>query len=104
MKKCSYCGRENEDSAASCRECGTEQFKDAADLLSKPWPRHWESWLQDNFAHYRLLSGPEKIRIRNVSRVLIEQKAWEGCNGLEVTEEMKLAISAQAALLLLGLE
>ena len=23
MKKCSYCGRENEDGAAYCRECGT---------------------------------------------------------------------------------
>jgi cell division septation protein DedD len=24
MKNCSYCGRENEDSATVCRECGTE--------------------------------------------------------------------------------
>ncbi len=106
MKKCAYCGRENEDSAASCKECGTEQFKDAdhADLLAKPWPRDWELWLQDNFAHYRLLSETQKERIKNVSRVLIAQKAWQGCDRLEVTEEMKLGIAAQAALLLLGLE
>ena len=24
MKHCSYCGRENEDTAVACRECGTE--------------------------------------------------------------------------------
>src|SRR5439155_25409814 len=24
MKTCEYCGRENEDSAARCQECGTE--------------------------------------------------------------------------------
>ena len=24
MKPCSYCGRENQDEASSCRECGTE--------------------------------------------------------------------------------
>ena len=24
MKSCSYCGRENEDTAAQCRECGTD--------------------------------------------------------------------------------
>ena len=26
MKKCSYCGRENEDVAVQCRECGTDEF------------------------------------------------------------------------------
>jgi hypothetical protein len=27
MKTCAYCGRENEDSAVHCGECGTEEFK-----------------------------------------------------------------------------
>jgi Mlc titration factor MtfA (ptsG expression regulator)/RimJ/RimL family protein N-acetyltransferase len=31
------------------------------------------------------------------------EKVWEGCDDLEVTDEMKLTISAQAALLLLGM-
>jgi hypothetical protein len=26
MKSCAYCGRENEDDAVRCRECGTAQF------------------------------------------------------------------------------
>jgi hypothetical protein len=26
MKRCAYCGRENEDGAIFCRECGTEEF------------------------------------------------------------------------------
>jgi DNA-directed RNA polymerase subunit RPC12/RpoP len=26
MKSCAYCGRENEDNAVRCRECGTAQF------------------------------------------------------------------------------
>ena len=26
MKICAYCGRENDDTAAQCRECGTEKF------------------------------------------------------------------------------
>jgi hypothetical protein len=40
MKKCAYCGRENDDSAASCTECGTEEFKaaDHSGVLAKPWP------------------------------------------------------------------
>lgn len=27
MKVCDYCGRENDDAAISCRECGTQEFK-----------------------------------------------------------------------------
>ncbi len=27
MKECDYCGRENEDDAVYCRECGTAEFK-----------------------------------------------------------------------------
>jgi hypothetical protein len=26
MKLCDYCGRENEDEAVYCRECGTQEF------------------------------------------------------------------------------
>ena len=29
MKTCSYCGKENEDGAMTCRECGTEKFRSA---------------------------------------------------------------------------
>ncbi len=31
MKTCGYCGRENEDSAAVCRECGQSEFPETAE-------------------------------------------------------------------------
>ncbi len=30
MKYCTYCGKENEDAAARCGECGTEEFTSTA--------------------------------------------------------------------------
>src|SRR6185503_16068347 len=31
MKTCGYCGRENEDSATVCRECGQSEFPETAE-------------------------------------------------------------------------
>ena len=30
MKHCAYCGKENDDGAVCCRECGTDEFKESA--------------------------------------------------------------------------
>lgn len=36
MKSCAYCGRENEDDAMRCRECGTAQFVLPASPVASP--------------------------------------------------------------------
>lgn len=74
------------------------------ELLAQPFPEEWGAWLSANMAHYRLLSDRERARLHDDARVLIAEKTWEGCDGLKVTETMKLTVAAQAALLLLGLE
>lgn len=73
-------------------------------LLAEPWPEAWESWLTQNYIHYPLLTEAQRARLRENSRIIIAEKTWEGCDGLKVTEIMKVTIAAQAALLLLGLE
>ena len=73
-------------------------------LLAEPFPVRWEPFLGANVAHYSHLSDPERVRLRDIARVLIAEKQWEGARGLYVTEEMKVTIAAQAALLLLGLD
>jgi uncharacterized membrane protein YhaH (DUF805 family)/ribosomal protein L40E len=35
MKKCTYCGRENDDEATACRECGTEWQRPVPPALPK---------------------------------------------------------------------
>jgi hypothetical protein len=36
MKFCDWCGRENEDAALTCKECGTQQFKTPAVKTGAP--------------------------------------------------------------------
>src|SRR5476651_744791 len=37
-------------------------------------------------------------------RIFIAEKNWEGCDGLVLTDEIKVAIAAQACLLILNLD
>ena len=73
-------------------------------LLAESFPKEWETWLSANMTHYRLLSSAERTRLQHDARVMIAEKTWEGCDGLKVTELMKLTVAAQAALLLMGLD
>src|SRR5436190_21754772 len=72
-------------------------------LLSDPFPPSWMTHLVNNVAHYSHLSETEQERLRDGLRVFIAEKRWEGCGGLEITEEMKVTIAAQACLLVLNL-
>ncbi len=47
MKPCSYCGRENQDEAISCRECGTELVASPSD--TKPEERDSFGWFRFAF-------------------------------------------------------
>jgi Mlc titration factor MtfA (ptsG expression regulator) len=73
-------------------------------LLSEPFPIRWEPFLRNNVWHFNHVSDAERARLRDITRILIAEKVWEGAGGLYVTEEMKVTIAAQAGLLLLGLE
>ena len=73
-------------------------------LLAEPFPIRWEPFLRTNVWHYNHLADDEQARLRDITRILIAEKIWEGAAGLYVTEEMKVTIAAQAGLLLLGLD
>lgn len=71
-------------------------------LLAEPFPVRWERFLAENVAHFPYLTPAQQARVRDVARILVAEKKWEGGRGLYVTEEMKVTVAAQAALLLLG--
>jgi MtfA peptidase len=73
-------------------------------LLADPFPKEWDDWLMANVAQYRFLSGAERKRLQDIARVIAAEKAWEACDGLKLTEVMKITVAAQAGLMLLGLD
>jgi Mlc titration factor MtfA (ptsG expression regulator) len=74
-----------------------------AELRKRPFPSGWEAFIRANVAHYRMLDNAERDELHAMIQVFLEEKHWEGCGGLELTDEVRVTIAAQACLLQLGL-
>src|SRR4051794_9541962 len=72
-------------------------------LLAMPFPDDWPA-LFERIAHYRLLGAGEQERLRGLARIFIAEKGFEGCNGLEITDGVRVTIATLASILLLGLD
>ena len=72
-------------------------------LTEMPFPDAWEEIVRANVAHYCMLDPAEQTHLKALIQVFIAEKYWEGCGGLELTDEIRVTIAAQACLLLLGL-
>jgi MtfA peptidase len=68
------------------------------------FPASWEDAMRNNVRHYCVLDPSEKAHLRALIQVFIKEKYWEGCGGLDLTDEIRVTISAQACLLLLGIK
>jgi len=73
------------------------------ELRNRPFPPEWEDFVRTNVAHYAMLDETERAELRATMQVILEEKDWQGCGGLELTDEIRVTIAAQACLLLLGL-
>ncbi len=72
-------------------------------LAESPFPPAWEEIIQHNVAHYCMLDDAERAHLCSLIQVFIAEKYWEGVGGITLTDEIRVTISAQACLLLLGL-
>ena len=71
--------------------------------LSKlPINPEWITILEKNFKIYRRLPAPLREELHGHIQVFLHEKNFEGCGGVELTEEIKVTIAAQACLLLLN--
>mgnify|MGYP003836040883 CR=1 FL=1 len=71
-------------------------------LRSRPLSRQQEAILQRRLALYPRLPPESQRELQQNTSLFLRDKEFVGCNGLEVTEEMRVVIAAHACLLLLG--
>jgi hypothetical protein len=72
-------------------------------ILSLPFPSQWHQYLEKNVPHYPMLLEDDQANLRNLVQIFVAEKHWEGCRGLQVTDEMRVTIAGQACLLVLGM-
>lgn len=74
-----------------------------AEVRKRLFLPEWEVFMRTNLPHYCLLDDIERTELNATMQVFLEEKHWEGCGGLDLTDEIRITIAAQACLLQLGL-
>jgi Mlc titration factor MtfA (ptsG expression regulator) len=70
-------------------------------LRARPFPAAWKSVVARNLPIFRRLPEDDQAELCAHIQIFLAEKYFEGCGGLEITDEMRVTIAAQACLLLL---
>ncbi len=70
-------------------------------MRAEAFPSEWLLVLERNAPFYQRLPPPDQRELQGHIRVIVAEKNFEGCGGLEMTDEIRVTIAAHAALLLL---
>ena len=73
-------------------------------LRNTPLPDSWWAIIDENVPLVRGMDKANRDELGGIVQVLMHEKSFEGCEGLEITDEVRLTILAHAAILLLGRE
>jgi Mlc titration factor MtfA (ptsG expression regulator) len=71
-------------------------------IARQPFPAEWRDIMRRRVPMVRELPAARQLRLKKHIQVLLREVPFIGCAGLEVSDEMRVTIAAQAAFLLLG--
>jgi Mlc titration factor MtfA (ptsG expression regulator) len=70
--------------------------------VEAPFPVDWVQILERNIQVYPALPMPLRLQLRKLIKQFLHQKQFIGAGGLEVTDEMRVTIAAEACMLVLN--
>ena len=71
-------------------------------ITRRPFPAAWRDIVRRRVPLARELPAAQQLRLKKHVQVLLADVPFIGCAGLQVSDEMRVTIAAQAAFLLLG--
>jgi Mlc titration factor MtfA (ptsG expression regulator) len=72
-------------------------------VLAEPFPSAWQDVLDRNVRHIALLPDAERVLLHRAVRIFVAEKDFEGCRGMQMTDEVRVTIAALASILVLGM-
>ena len=72
-----------------------------ARLRRQPTPPEWRAILEQNLPVFNRLPAKDQDELLAHTKIFLAEKHFEAAGGLELTDEIKVTIAAQACLLLL---
>lgn len=73
-----------------------------ARAMQRPFPAAWREVLRRRMPLYRRLPPDRQLQLRRRVQVMLAETPFIGCAGQVITDEVRVLVAAQAALLLLG--
>lgn len=73
-------------------------------ILRSAFPDEWLRIMESNVLHYRHLSEDQQKRLRDRTQIFVAEKNWEGCRGLQMTDEIRVTVAALASLMVLEVQ
>ncbi len=73
-------------------------------LLNKSFSDDQLISLKKNVPYYQHLPAHLQKKLVGLTQIFLDEKRFEGCAGLEITDDIRVSIAAQASILLLGTE
>jgi Mlc titration factor MtfA (ptsG expression regulator) len=71
-------------------------------IRNRPFSPQWQAVLEASLPVYEVLSLEERSRLQQLIKLFLAKKRFYGCAGLEINDEIRVTIAAQACLLLLN--
>lgn len=75
-----------------------------ARAAARPFPHEWRTIIERRVALWRRLPAADRIELLRHVLVFLDEKRFEGCGGMAITDEVRVTIAAQACFLLLHRE
>jgi len=76
--------------------------RNAEKIMNQEFPEEWERIIETNLTLYKQLPKKLQKRLKQLVLLIIALKDFEGCGGLEITDEIKITIASEAAVLILN--
>ena len=68
----------------------------------QPFKKEWRKIIQQRIPYFRQMPVDLQLQLKQHIQVFLSEKNFVGCNGVQITDEIKITVAAQACLLLLN--